>query len=254
MFPNNTSNTKILGLDWNKASDTMFVIISTYQQKAIAQQNILSYVALIYDPLGFTLRSHVIGKAIYRELCDEKVPWDAEVFVRLNRKVEKWVRDINSVETELPRSTPLAQDSVPAIDLRVFADASIVANCAAVYAVMYQHNSVNQGLVTSKPRISKHNITIPRLELISTHMGANLAHNVKSALESQNMRSVTGWTHSTVVLYWLNKKGNYKQFVGNRLNQIREKEFVNWCFVSTKENPADIAIKGSLIKNIWQVW
>ena len=68
----------------------MFVIISTYQQKAIAKQNIVSYVALIYDPLGFTLRSHVIGKAIYRELCDEKVPWDAEVFVGLNRKVEKW--------------------------------------------------------------------------------------------------------------------------------------------------------------------
>ena len=48
------------------------------------------------------------------------------------------MRDFNSEKTELPRSIPLAQDSITAIDLQVFADASIVANCAAVYAVMYQ--------------------------------------------------------------------------------------------------------------------
>ena len=146
------------------------------------------------------------------------------------------MRDIDNVKTELPRSIPLAQVSITAIDLHVFADASIVAICAAVYAVVYQHNSVSQGLVTSKSRISKHNITIPRLELISTHMGANLVQNVKSALESENVRSFTDWTDSTVFLYWLNEKGNYKQFVGNRVNKIREKEFINWYYVPNKEN------------------
>ena len=50
-------------------------------------------------------------------------------------------------------------------------------------------------------------------------MGANLAQNVKSALESQNV------------------KLNYKQFVGNRVNKIREKEFINWYYVPNKENP-----------------
>ena len=35
LFPNKSSNTKILGLGWNKASDTLFVIIPTYRQKAI---------------------------------------------------------------------------------------------------------------------------------------------------------------------------------------------------------------------------
>ena len=80
------------------------------------------------------------------------------------------MRDINNVKTELPRSIPLAQDSITAIGLHVLADASIVVNCVAVFAVVYQSNSVSQGLVTSKSQISKHNITIPRLELISTHM------------------------------------------------------------------------------------
>ena len=109
------------------------------------------------------------------------------------------------MKTELPRSIPLAQDSVTAIDLHVFADASIVANCAVVYAVVYQPNSVSQDLVTSKSRISKHYITVSRLKLISTHMGANLVQNVKSALESQNVRSVTGSLISGVLsmLVWV---------------------------------------------------
>ena len=100
------------------------------------------------------------------------------------------------MKTELPRSIPLAQVSITAIDLHVFADASIVANYATVYAVFYQSISVSQGLVTSKSRISKHNITILRLKLISTHMRANLVQNVKSALESQNLTSFKSWTDS----------------------------------------------------------
>ena len=67
-------------------------------------------------------------------------------------------------------------------------------------------------------------------------MGTNFVQNVKSALESQNVRSVTGWTDSTVVLHWLNKKGNYKHFVGNTVNKIIEKEFINWYYIPTKEN------------------
>ena len=149
------------------------------------------------------------------------------------------------MKTELPRSMHLAQDSITATDLHVLVDASTAVNCAAVYAVVHQ---------PSKSQISKHNITISRFELISTHSGANLVQNVKSALESQNVRSVTGWTDSTVVLPWLKERGYYKQFVGNRVNKVREKELVNWYYVPTKENPADIVSRGSLIANISQVW
>ena len=140
MSPNNTSNAKILGLDWNKTSDTLFIIIPRCQQKAVTKRNILSYVASIYNRLGFISPSYVTGKVIYHELCDEKVSLDAEFSVGLKRKIEKWVRDVNSVKSELPRSIPFAQESINAIDLHAFADASIVANCAAVYAVQY-HNS-----------------------------------------------------------------------------------------------------------------
>ena len=50
------------------------------------------------------------------------------------------------------------------------------------------------------------------------------------------------------------ERGYYKQFVGNRVNKVREKELVNWYYVPTKENPPDIVSRGSLIENISQVW
>ena len=41
-------------------------------------------------------------------------------------------------------------------------------------------------------------------------MASNLIENVKAALERCNIRSVTEWTDSTVVLHWLKTQG-YKK-------------------------------------------
>ena len=68
---------------------------------------------------------------------------------------------------------------------------------------MKQLQAISHGLVASKSRICKRDLTILRLDLVSTHTECNLISNVKSALKNQNVRSVMGWTDSTVVLYWL---------------------------------------------------
>ena len=68
------------------------------------------------------------------------------------------------------------------------------------------------------------------------------------------MRSITDWTYSTLVLYWLNEKENFRQIVGNRLSKIREKVFLNWCHIPNKEKPAEIGSRRSLIANISRVW
>ena len=90
----------------------MFVIIPTHQQKAFTKRNILGYVASIYDLLGIISPSNFIGKVIYCELRDEKVPWDAEVSVGLKRKIEKSVKNINSVKTELLLLSDFASNNI----------------------------------------------------------------------------------------------------------------------------------------------
>ena len=74
---------------------------------------------------------------------------------------------------EIPRSVALNKGSITAVNLHVFGDASIVASYAVVYAVVHEPSATNQGLVVSKSRISKKNLIIPRLELVSAHMASN---------------------------------------------------------------------------------
>ena len=77
-------------------------------------------------------------------------------------------------------------------------------------------------------------------------MASNLIENVKVALKRCNIRSIAGWTDSTVVMHWLNIQGLPKQFVANRVTKILEKEYIKWYYVPTKQNPADIGSRGSL--------
>ena len=109
----------------------------------------------------------------------------------------------------------------------VFEEASIVANCTVVYAVVNQASAVSQGPVASKSRTSKRDLTIPRLGLVSIHMACNLTSNEKSALKNIYVRSVTEWTDSTVVLYRLNGLESYNQLVRNRLNKILDWDDIN---------------------------
>ena len=196
----------------------------------------MSELVSVYDPISLISPSHLIGKILYREVCELKIPWDEVVPLPIKQKWDKWKLDIET-KVEIPRSIPLKQESVTMVDLRVFGDASVLGCCAAAYVVIYQPSSVNQGLIASKSRLSKRDMTIPRLELIAAHMATNLAANIKEALPSQNIRSVTCWTDSTVVLPWLKDKGRYKVFVANRVSKILKRTFIAWKYVPPKQNP-----------------
>ena len=122
----------------------------------------------------------MLGKVVYSELCDEKIPWDAEAPEHLKNKFVKWMRETSSLKNEIPRSVALNKESITAVDLHVFGDASIVASCAVVYAVVHQPSVTNQGLVVCKSRISKKNLTISRLDFVSAQMVLNVIENVKT--------------------------------------------------------------------------
>ena len=109
-------------------------------------------------------------------------------------------------KVQIPRSLTLKQEPINSVDLHIFGDASILGYCAVAYAVVNQPSKVNQSLVASKSRLLKKDITIPRLELIATHMAANLATNIKVALKDLNIRSE----------HWLRDEGSYKVFIENK--------------------------------------
>ena len=198
-----SNETKILGLGWNKQNDTLSVLTPTFKKNhQLIKRNILRELTSVYDPTGLIWPTHLIGKILYREICESRISWDESVPQTIKLKWEKWKIDIVN-KVEIPRSLTLKLEPITSVDLQIFRDASILGYCAVAYAVVSQPSKVNQGLVASKSRLSKKDITIPRLELIAAHMAANLATNIKAALKDLNIRSVIGWTDSTVVLHGL---------------------------------------------------
>ena len=70
----------------------------------------------------------------------------------------------------------------------------------------------------TESRISEKNLTTLRLELNrKCKFNRKFNRKCKSCIETlYNIRSITEWTDSTVVLHWLKTQGYYKKFVANK--------------------------------------
>ena len=120
--------------------------------------------------------------------------------------------------------------------------------------MIHQAPGINQGLLTAKSRLSKKGLTIPRQELVSAHMAANLIHNVKTALSGFPVRRVYCWLDSSVALHWLKGNGHYKQFVANRVRKIQQHDFIQWRHVKSEDNPADLGSRGGQVDVSADLW
>ena len=146
-------------------------------------------------------------------------------------------------QVSIPRSIPTEGKEITLIEFQGFSDASTLRCCVIVYAAVRQGNQLSQGLLTSKSRLSKKNLTIPRLELVSCHIISNLLDNMANTLELYSITKQV-WTDSTVCLYWLKRIEQFKKFVSNRKRKIKEKK-VEFGYVPTSENPADKGSRGT---------
>ena len=195
--------------------------------------------AKIYDPLGLVLPITLGGKFLYRDICDAKLAWDAKLPSNLIQSWVRWEEKLSSHVT-VPQSLAAHQEDIQAIELHAFSDASGKGVAAAVYTVVVQEKGVNQVLVSSRARLAKKGLTIPRLELVSGHMAVNVLSNVSEALEGFPVSVKYCWLDSTVALHWIRRPGEYKYFVSNRVQKIQAYSVVVWYHVRTSDNPADI--------------
>ena len=82
----------------------------------------------------------------------QKLPWDTEISQILKKKFKKVVNDITNILIELRRSILTHKGSLTSVALHAFGDASVLANCEAVDAVLNQSPST---------RISSRDLTLP---------------------------------------------------------------------------------------------
>lgn len=237
----------ILGLPWNKRQDTIEINFPT-DRTQVTKRGILAKIARVYDPLGLAAPMTLSGKLLYRDACDLKVGWDAQLPGQLGTKWSRWEAQL-PVSISVPRAIPQHFEEISNIELHCFGDASGQGVSAAVYGVISQPSGDSVGLIAAKARLAKQGLTIPRLELVSGHMATNLIVNVKEALEGFPVGNMVCWLDSSVALHWIKGAGSYKQFVSNRVQKIQQHPEVNWRHVGTKDNPADLGSRSGSVEN-----
>ena len=215
------------------------------------KRNLLSVLASLFDPLGIISPLITYVKVLFQEVCKAKTDWDEEFTGETRRKWEVWCRDLIEVnEVVVPRCVYTSPtEEVLDCSLHGFGDASQKSYCAVIYFVYRTNVGVYVHILTSKARVAPLKPTsIPRLELMSARLLAQVMKSVKDALENQVCIDYTYyWLDSMTALYWIRNTGEWKQFVSHRVNEILKLTTKgDWGHCPGKENPADIGSRGEL--------
>ncbi|XP_028409306.1 uncharacterized protein LOC114531905 [Dendronephthya gigantea] len=175
------------------------------------KRNLLSILASLFDPLGIISPLIVSAKILFQEVCNSKTGWDDSFKEEPLRKWEIWYRDlIETKEITIPRCIyQHPAEEVLGCTLHGFGDASKKAYCAVVYVVYYTNVGSYVRMLTSKVRVAPLKTTsIPRLELMSARLLAQLLKSVKDSLENQvSIDNTKLWLDSMTALYWIMNNG-----------------------------------------------
>ena len=247
---------KMFGVTWNvmqdKYSVPTFEIFNENRDNPITKRNILKSVASIYDPIGIISPVVVTFKIFFQQLTQLKVSWDAKLSMDLEIRWMKYMEMLeNDSQFNLQRyvfGSYMLRD-LKNITLHGFCDASELAYAAVIYVV----GETEQGdkiprFLTSKTKVAPvKKISVPRLELCSCLLLANLMIKVSQALDGVvRITEKICWNDSVDALFWIkNEKKHRKVFVENRVRKIRKAvPSENWRYVPTDVNPADVASRG----------
>ncbi|XP_066979387.1 uncharacterized protein [Macrobrachium rosenbergii] len=133
-------------------------------------------------------------------------------------------------------------------------DASTVGYGDAAYLVLHDGNQVQSSLVMRKSRVFPERVvTIPRLELTAATVSVKVAQHILKELEF-TVDSVVYYTDSTTVLHYIHSNTKrFPVFVANRVRVIRDySQPEQWRYVSSNDNPADVASRGISVHQLLQ--
>ena len=130
--------------------------------------------------------------------------------------------------------------------LVIFTDSSTMAQAAAAYWVTESGAGYESRLIASKSKVTglRQHEHIGRLELVGAVIGVALALKIALAYRIP-MESVTYFTDSMAVLYWLSTTSTLSAYAGHRVAKIGERSnHKQWKYVNTTENPSDLPTRG----------
>ncbi|XP_017475229.1 PREDICTED: uncharacterized protein LOC108365650 [Rhagoletis zephyria] len=247
-FDNDINQTiKTLGLTWMPKMDRFCVKVCLGSCSLATKRSVSADLARLFDPLGLLAPIVVMAKMFIQDLWQLKLTWDEALPADLNERWTTFRNDLQKLDN-LQVSRHVFEGYIPAkIQIHVFSDASEKAYGAAIYIRSeLDEGRVQVRLLCAKSRVApSKRQTVPRLELCTSVLGAQLTTRVKSDLKLDDVATYF-WTDSQIVLAWINSSSaSYQTFVANRIAVIHEHTTAEqWRHISSKDNPADILSRG----------
>ncbi|XP_012227904.1 uncharacterized protein [Linepithema humile] len=190
---------KVLGLSWLPLEDAFRFIVNFAASDAPTKRSILSFIARLYDPLGWAAPVVIVAKILLQELWLLRCDWDAPLPDTLLQRWSDYVAE-NLNKIRIPRWTGQHSSDL-AYEIHGFADASSRAYAAVVYLrVLHSLSSFQISLLVAKTKVAPvKTVSIPRLELNAVVL---LSRLIKWTLSSLRIPStpVYGWTDSLITL------------------------------------------------------
>ena len=247
---------RVLGVRWNCKEDnlifTMKAILERLEDEIPTKREVVGIAATIFDPLGMISPVTVLWKMLFQSTCKAGLQWDEKL---TGEPLKEWRRLKAAMGEDVTITIPRCYNTSSGQKARLvgFCDASERAYAAVVYLRTGEERAETR-LVASKKRVAPiKEMTIPRLELLSALLLANLCKSIEEALrEVLQLEETICFTDSKVSLHWIQGVDQeWKQFVENRATTIRLLiPAANWRHCPGVENPADIPSRGMLAQEL----
>ena len=241
---------KVLGMHWKSSEDYLYYIPKAPKQfplKYISKRMIIGSAAKLHDPIGFISPVVIKAKMMIQQLWAAGVEWDENlVETQIAEEWMRWCEDLEAVkEIKINRKYVPVNTVIKHQQIHVFNDASEKGYATVAYLRSEDDKGkIYIALITSKTKVAPLKIiTLPRLELMSALIGSRISLKIKDALKDESMKAYL-WSDSR--LTYGQTEVRWKTFVENRAQEIRENtDPVQWRHCPGKDNPADIASRGT---------
>ncbi|XP_063959312.1 uncharacterized protein LOC135154982 [Lytechinus pictus] len=251
---------KVLGVFWDREKDEFSyrVKVDKFIDKRLTKRIILSQVARIFDPIGYTAPFVIRAKIGLQQLWENGYDWDAVLPDECQMEWKRFFQEMEELKEVTFERCLTPKEAVGKPLLCIFSDASMHAFGACAYLRWEMDGGgYMTRFVAAKSRVAPLKpLTVPRLELQAAVLASRLYKTILEELRIE-IEDVILMTDSTIALSWIRGRAKtFKTFVATRVGEIQTStDPSKWRHISGESNIADVlsrGLKASELVGSWQ--